>query len=101
MFCMCACPDMAKIDTMTEKDMCKDGLPDPDSPLTCFSTKSECSAMYEKELKGGSKADAEEGMNLMCKSVGLGCQEKYNDMMTKPTCNLEDWMTKGCDAAAM
>merc|ERR1712139_173566 len=59
LLCVCACPDVAKMEEMDEEDYCKAG-----NPLECISSKSECSAMFEQILQGTSEADHDKGLEL-------------------------------------
>jgi len=94
--CMCACPDVAKMAEMKPKDYCEAG-----NPMECFSTKSECSASFKKDvLKGGSKEDHDEGMKIHCAMIKEGCMEAAEKMGECAKEDLATWDGKSCDQAA-
>merc|ERR1712118_518711 len=68
---------------------------------SCMSKESECSAMFQKDIvKGGSKADFEQGFKYHCKSEKLGCEKKMEQVGTCAPNDWKTWESAGCDQAA-
>jgi len=95
--CVCACPDIAKMHEMEEKDYCS-----ASSPLTCvMSAGDKCTETKKEFLKDGSEADLQKGIDLMCKRLDLECDKKGEAMQTDADCIAEGtkWESAECDAA--
>jgi hypothetical protein len=95
--CTCACPEIGKIEGMKQEEYCTAG-----NPMECVSSKTECSAFFNKfVLKGGSKADFDTGMDIHCKKVDLDCYKKGEELGTgECAANLAVWGHTGCEDAA-
>jgi len=95
MGCICACPDMAKMEMMKDEEFCDAG-----NPLECVLKESKCANTKKEILKGGSQDDYEKGMELHCAIIAAECEKKGAELGTCAAEDLGKWESAGCDKAA-